>query len=86
VVEADCGGIGPGYPGSQGITSRKLLRPKAKRLAASHARESLGLNERKACLLVNVSASVYRARLLNRLQANSTTSLYSVAMSSVSSV
>ena len=34
----------------------------AKRLAVSHARESLGLSERKACLLVNISASVYRYR------------------------
>lgn len=29
-------------------------------MAVSHARESLGLSERKACLLVNMSASVYR--------------------------
>jgi putative transposase len=29
-------------------------------LAVSHARESLGLSERKACWLVNISASVYR--------------------------
>ena len=28
----------------------------------SHARESLGLSERKACLLVNISVSVYRYR------------------------
>jgi putative transposase len=32
-------------------------------LAASHARESLGLSERKACRLINISASVYRYRL-----------------------
>jgi hypothetical protein len=31
-----------------------------KRLAASHVRESLGLSERKACLLVDISTSVYR--------------------------
>jgi putative transposase len=31
-------------------------------LEVSHARESLGLSERKACLLVNISASVYRYR------------------------
>ena len=30
-----------------------------KRLAASHIRESLGLSERKACLLVDISTSVY---------------------------
>jgi putative transposase len=29
-------------------------------LAVSHVRESLGLSERRACLLVNVSTSVYR--------------------------
>ena len=29
-------------------------------MAASHVRESLGLSERKACLLVNVSSSVFR--------------------------
>ncbi len=28
----------------------------------SHARESLGLSERKACLLANISVSVYRYR------------------------
>jgi len=60
--KADCGGAGPGYPGAQGITLKKLLKPKAKRLAVSHARESLGLSERKACLLVNISASVYLYR------------------------
>jgi len=31
-----------------------------KRLAVSHIRERLGLSERKACLLVNLSTSVYR--------------------------
>jgi putative transposase len=31
-------------------------------LAVSHAMESFGLSERKACLLVNLSASVYRYR------------------------
>jgi putative transposase len=31
-------------------------------LAVSHARESLGLSERKACLLVKISASVCRYR------------------------
>lgn len=31
-----------------------------KRLAASHIRERLGLSERKACLLVDISSSVYR--------------------------
>jgi len=33
--------------------------PEAKRLAASHIKESLGLSERKACLLVDISTSVY---------------------------
>jgi len=36
--------------------------PRVKRLAASHIRESLGLSERKACLLVDMSSSVYRYR------------------------
>jgi putative transposase len=31
-----------------------------KRLAASHIRESLGLSERRACVLVDISSSVYR--------------------------
>jgi putative transposase len=31
-----------------------------KRLAVSHVRERLGLSERRACWLVNISASVYR--------------------------
>ncbi len=44
------------------ITLKKLLKPKVKRLAVSCARESLGLSERKACLLVDISASVYRYR------------------------
>jgi len=42
------------------IALKKLLKPKVKRLAVSHVRESLGLSERKACVLVNISASVYR--------------------------
>ena len=40
------------------ITLKKLLKPEVERLAVSHTRESLGLSERKACLLVNISASV----------------------------
>ena len=42
------------------ITLKKLLKPKVKPLAVSHARKGLGLSERKACRLVNISASVYR--------------------------
>ena len=42
------------------ITLKKLLKPRVKRLAVSHVRESLGLSERKACFLVNMSPSVYR--------------------------
>lgn len=38
------------------------MKPRVKRLAVSHARESLGLSERKACQLVNISDSVYRYR------------------------
>jgi putative transposase len=38
------------------------VKPGVKRVAVSHAGESLGLSERKACLLVNISASVYRYR------------------------
>jgi len=34
--------------------------PEVKRLAVSHIRESLGLSERRSCLLVNISTSVYR--------------------------
>ena len=41
-------------------TLKKHLKPKAKRLAVSHIRGSLGLGERLACLMVNVSTSVYR--------------------------
>jgi len=36
-----------------------LLKPEAKRLAASYVRESLELSERRACRLVNISVSVY---------------------------
>ena len=36
------------------------MTPKVKRLAASHVSESLGLSERKSCLLVNLSTSVFR--------------------------
>jgi len=42
------------------ITLKKLLKPKVKRLAVSHIRESLGLSERRACQLVDVSTSVCR--------------------------
>ncbi|MFC1962393.1 IS3 family transposase [Chloroflexota bacterium] len=44
------------------LLSKLLLKPRIKRLAVSHARENLGLSERKACLLVNILASVYRYR------------------------
>ena len=36
------------------------MKPKARRRAASYAMESLGLSERRACLLTGVSPSVYR--------------------------
>jgi putative transposase len=36
------------------------LKPRVKRLAISYAMESLGLSQRKACELVNLSSSVYR--------------------------
>ncbi|MEL7563266.1 IS3 family transposase [Dehalogenimonas sp. 4OHTPN] len=39
---------------------KKLLKPKVKCLAVSHIRESLGLSERRACMLVDISSSVYR--------------------------
>ena len=41
------------------LALKKLLKPGVKRLTASHVRESLGLSERRACLLVNLSTSVY---------------------------
>ena len=44
------------------LLSKKLLKPRAKRLAVSYTRESHGLSERKACLLVDISTSVYRYR------------------------
>ena len=49
-----------GHSGIKRPALKKLLRPEAKRLAVTHTRESLGLSERKACLLVNISTSVYR--------------------------
>ena len=45
-----------------GTFKRNILKPKVRLLAVYHARESLGLSERKACWLVNISASVYRYR------------------------
>jgi putative transposase len=44
------------------LLAKNFLKPGARRLAVSYARESLGLSERKACLLVNISASAYRYR------------------------
>ena len=45
-----------------GTFKRNILKPKVRLLAVYHARESPGLSERKACWLVNISASVYRYR------------------------
>ena len=42
-----------------GTFDRNTLKPKVRRLAVYHARESIRLSERKACWLVNISASVY---------------------------
>ena len=58
--EADCGPSGIGQLGTQGVAVKKLLKPKARRIAASYAMESLGLSERRACMLTGVSPSVYR--------------------------
>ena len=60
--QTDRGRPGARYPGAQGIALKKLLKPKVKRLAVSHVRESLGLSERRACQIVNLSSSVYRYR------------------------
>jgi putative transposase len=45
---------------AQGITLKKLLKPEVKHLAVLHIKESLGLSERRACQLVDISSSVYR--------------------------
>jgi putative transposase len=42
----------------KGNSLNKLPKPKDKRLAVSHIRESLRLGERRACQLVDVSSSV----------------------------
>ncbi|MDA1215801.1 MAG: IS3 family transposase [Chloroflexi bacterium] len=42
------------------LLAKKLLKPKARRMAASYAIEGLGLSERRACLLAGVTPSVYR--------------------------
>ena len=59
-VKADCGRTSLGYPRTEGPTLKKILKPRAKRQAVTHARDSLGLNQSKACQLVNLSTSVYR--------------------------
>ena len=60
MTQADCGPAGVGQLGAQGVAVKKLLKPKARRIAASYAMEGLGLSERRACLLTGVSPSVYR--------------------------
>ena len=42
------------------VAGKKLLKPKVRKMAATYAIESLGLSERRACLLTGVSPSVYR--------------------------
>ena len=54
------GPAGVGQLGTQGVAVKKLLKPKARRIAASYAMEGIGLSERRACLLSGVSPSVYR--------------------------
>ena len=49
--QADCGPSGVGQLGTQGVAVKKLLKPKARRIAASYAMEGLGLSERRACQL-----------------------------------
>ena len=44
------------------VAGKKLLKPKVRKMAATYAIESLGLSERRACLLTGVSPSVYRYR------------------------
>ena len=44
----------------KGAVVKRLLKPKARRIAASYAMEGLGLSERRAYLLTGVSPSGYR--------------------------
>ena len=47
---------------SEGVAVKKLLKPKVRKMAVAYAIESLGLSERKACLLTGITPSVYRYR------------------------
>ena len=55
-----CGPAGVRQLVSKGVAGKKLLKPKVRKMAAACAIESLGLSERRACLLLGVSPSVYR--------------------------
>ena len=44
------------------LLAKTLLKPKVRKMAAAYAIESLGLSERRACLLTGISPSVYRYR------------------------
>jgi putative transposase len=46
--------------GAKGTALKKLLKPKARRIAALYAVKDLGLSGRRACLLTGISPTVFR--------------------------
>ena len=61
-VEADGGGASAGYPGAEGDHRKKLVRPKAKRTAATLLVARFGLSQRRVCRFVALDRNTLRYR------------------------
>src|ERR1700704_4218579 len=63
-LEADGGRASAGHPGAQGHYRKKLVRPKAKRVAAQEVVARFGLSQRRVCQLVDVDRNAlgYQSR------------------------
>lgn len=59
-LEADGGGTSAGHPGAQGGHHKKLVTPKAKRLAAVLIVVRFGLSQRRVCRVVALDRNTLR--------------------------
>jgi len=59
-IETDGGRASAGYPGAEGDPRKKLVRPKAKRTAATLMVVRFGLSQRRVCRVVALDRNTLR--------------------------
>lgn len=61
-TQTDGGGTSAGHPGTRGSHRKKLVAPKAKRMAAQWMAERFGLSQRRVCRLLQADRNTLRYR------------------------